>query len=73
VVSVRGQGLVVLTGCGHSGIVNILRYARRLTGEDKLHAVVGGFHLSGPWFERVIVPTCDELATFAPDYLVPSV
>ena len=30
---VRGQGLVVLTGCGHSGIVNILRHVRRLTGE----------------------------------------
>ena len=48
IASVRGHGLVVLTGCGHSGIVNILRYARKLTGEDSLHAVVGGFHLSGP-------------------------
>ena len=34
VASVRGRGLVVLTGCGHSGIVNILRYVRKLTGED---------------------------------------
>ena len=72
VVSVGGHGLVVLTGCGHSGIVNILRYARKLTGEDKLHAVVGGFHLSGPWFERVIAPTCDALAELSPDYLVPT-
>ena len=55
---VRGRGLVVLTGCGHSGIVNILRYVRRLTGEDRLHAVVGGFHLSGPLFEPIIGPTC---------------
>ena len=44
---VRGRGLVVLTGCGHSGIVNILRYVAELTGEDHLHAVIGGFHLSG--------------------------
>ena len=72
VANVRGHGLVVLTGCGHSGIVNIVRYAQKLTGEDKLHAVVGGFHLSGPWFERVIAPTCDALAGFAPDYLVPT-
>ena len=72
VASVRGRGLFVLTGCGHSGIVNILRYVRKLTGEDHIHAVVGGFHLGGPLFEKVIAPTCDALADFAPDYLVPS-
>jgi 7,8-dihydropterin-6-yl-methyl-4-(beta-D-ribofuranosyl)aminobenzene 5'-phosphate synthase len=72
VANVRGRGLVVLTGCGHSGIVNIVRYAQKLTGEDKLHAVVGGFHLSGPWFEPVIAPTCEALAGFSPDYLVPT-
>jgi 7,8-dihydropterin-6-yl-methyl-4-(beta-D-ribofuranosyl)aminobenzene 5'-phosphate synthase len=32
VATVRGRGLVVLTGCGHSGIVNILRHVRKLTG-----------------------------------------
>ena len=31
-INVAGHGLVVLTGCGHAGIVNIVRYARRLTG-----------------------------------------
>ena len=69
---VRGRGLVVLTGCGHSGIVNILRYAKKLTGEDTIHAVVGGFHLSGPLFEKVIAPTCESLAGLSPDYLVPT-
>ena len=72
VANVRGRGLVVLTGCGHSGIVNILRYVRKLTDGDRIHAVIGGFHLSGPFFERVIEPTCEALATFAPDHLVPS-
>jgi 7,8-dihydropterin-6-yl-methyl-4-(beta-D-ribofuranosyl)aminobenzene 5'-phosphate synthase len=72
VARVRGRGLVVLTGCGHSGIVNILRYVRRLTGEERLHAVVGGFHLSGPAFEPIIEPTCDALVALAPDYLVPA-
>ena len=72
VAEVRGRGLVVLTGCGHSGIVNILRHVTRLTGNDRLHAVVGGFHLSGPAFEPVIAPTCDALAAFAPDHLVPT-
>jgi 7,8-dihydropterin-6-yl-methyl-4-(beta-D-ribofuranosyl)aminobenzene 5'-phosphate synthase len=72
VASVRGRGLVVLTGCGHSGIVNIARYVRKLTGEDDIHALVGGFHLSGRAFEPIIDPTCDALAEFAPDYLVPT-
>jgi 7,8-dihydropterin-6-yl-methyl-4-(beta-D-ribofuranosyl)aminobenzene 5'-phosphate synthase len=41
VATIRGRGLVVLTGCGHSGIVNILRYVRTLTGENRTHAVLG--------------------------------
>jgi 7,8-dihydropterin-6-yl-methyl-4-(beta-D-ribofuranosyl)aminobenzene 5'-phosphate synthase len=72
IAHVRGEGLVVLTGCGHSGIVNILRYARKLTGEDRIHAVVGGFHLSGRAFEPIIGPTCDALADFSAHYLVPA-
>jgi 7,8-dihydropterin-6-yl-methyl-4-(beta-D-ribofuranosyl)aminobenzene 5'-phosphate synthase len=72
VARVRGRGLVVLTGCGHAGIVNILRYVGRLTGEERLHAVVGGFHLSGPAFEPIIAPTCDALSELHPDYLVPA-
>lgn len=72
VANVRGRGLIVLTGCGHSGIVNILRYVRRLTSEERIHAVIGGLHLSGPLFEPIIAPTCDALAELAPDYIVPS-
>jgi 7,8-dihydropterin-6-yl-methyl-4-(beta-D-ribofuranosyl)aminobenzene 5'-phosphate synthase len=72
VATVRGHGLVVLTGCGHSGIINILRYVRKLTGEDRIHAVVGGFHLSGTAFEPIIGPTCDALGEFSPVYLVPT-
>ena len=72
VANVAGRGLFVLTGCGHSGIVNILQYVRRLTGVDRLHAVVGGFHLGGPAFEPIIGPTCDALAELAPDHLVPT-
>jgi 7,8-dihydropterin-6-yl-methyl-4-(beta-D-ribofuranosyl)aminobenzene 5'-phosphate synthase len=72
VADVRGRGLVVLTGCGHAGIVNTLRYVQKLTGRERLHAVVGGFHLSGPRFEPLIAPTCDAFAELAPDYLVPA-
>ena len=72
VANVRGHGLVVLTGCGHSGVINILRYVRTLTGEDRLHALLGGFHLSGKAFEPIIGPTCDALEEFSPDFLVPA-
>jgi 7,8-dihydropterin-6-yl-methyl-4-(beta-D-ribofuranosyl)aminobenzene 5'-phosphate synthase len=51
--------------------VNILRYVRKLTGEERIHAVVGGFHLSGPLFEKIIEPTCEALGGFSADYLVP--
>ena len=72
VAHVRGHGLVVLTGCGHSGIINILRYVRKRTGEDRIHAVLGGFHLSGRAFEPIIGATCDAFMEFAPDFLVPA-
>ena len=70
-MNVRDKGLVVLTGCGHAGIVNITRYARRLTGVDTVHAVIGGFHLGGPLFEPLIPRVCDELAALSPEVIVP--
>jgi 7,8-dihydropterin-6-yl-methyl-4-(beta-D-ribofuranosyl)aminobenzene 5'-phosphate synthase len=71
VVSVRGRGLVVVTGCGHAGVVNIIRQAMRLTGVSRLLAVIGGFHLSGPAFEPVIAPTLAALTDLAPELIVP--
>ena len=72
IVNVAGRGLVVLTGCGHAGIINICRYAQRLTGENRLHAVLGGLHLSGPLFEPVIPATLDAFEELAPDVIVPT-
>lgn len=71
VVHVRGKGLVVLTGCGHGGAVNIVRHAMRLTGVDRLHALLGGLHLSGPAFEPIIAATTSALVAMAPDLLAP--
>jgi 7,8-dihydropterin-6-yl-methyl-4-(beta-D-ribofuranosyl)aminobenzene 5'-phosphate synthase len=72
VVHLRGRGLVVLTGCGHAGAVNIARHALRLTGVDRLHAFVGGFHLSGVAFEPLIAPTVEAFLGLAPDLIVPA-
>lgn len=71
VVHVRGRGLVVLTGCGHAGAVNIVRHARRLTGIPDLHALLGGLHLGGPAFEPVIAPTVAALTDLDPSLVVP--
>jgi len=71
VVNLKDKGLVVLSGCSHSGATNVLRQAQRLTGEDRVHAFVGGMHLTGGIFERLIPRTLDELAAISPRWLVP--
>src|ERR1700761_443359 len=71
VISVRGRGLVIITGCGHAGVVNIIRHAMRLTGVSRLLAVIGGFHLSGPAVEPIIAPTVAALTELAPELIVP--
>jgi 7,8-dihydropterin-6-yl-methyl-4-(beta-D-ribofuranosyl)aminobenzene 5'-phosphate synthase len=71
VISVRGRGLVIISGCGHAGIVNIIRHAVRLTGVSRVLAVIGGFHLSGPAFEPIIEPTVAALTELAPGLIVP--
>jgi 7,8-dihydropterin-6-yl-methyl-4-(beta-D-ribofuranosyl)aminobenzene 5'-phosphate synthase len=69
---VRGRGLVVITGCGHAGVINTVRYARKLTGIDRVYAVVGGFHLSTPAFEPMIPRTVEALREIAPRVLIPA-
>lgn len=71
VVHVRGQGLVIVTGCGHAGVVNIVRHAMRLTGVSRLAALFGGFHLGGPAFEPIIAPTVAALGELAPGLIAP--
>ena len=44
---VTPQGLVVITGCAHAGVINTVEHARRVTGVDRVHAINGGFHLIG--------------------------
>jgi 7,8-dihydropterin-6-yl-methyl-4-(beta-D-ribofuranosyl)aminobenzene 5'-phosphate synthase len=63
---------VVITGCGHAGLINTLRYARKLTGIDRIHAVVGGFHLATPVFEPSIPPTVEALREMDPRVVAPT-
>lgn len=71
VAQVRGKGLVVLTGCGHAGAVNIVRHAQRLTAVPRLHALLGGLHQNGGYFAPSIAPTVEALTALAPDLLAP--
>lgn len=71
VVNVKSKGLVIISGCSHAGIINIVRYAQKLTRTEKVHAVLGGFHLSGPLFEPIIGPTIEEMKKIGPDFVVP--
>ena len=43
-INVKDKGLVVITGCGHTGIVNTIKHGQKLTGIDKIYAIVGGLH-----------------------------
>jgi 7,8-dihydropterin-6-yl-methyl-4-(beta-D-ribofuranosyl)aminobenzene 5'-phosphate synthase len=72
IVDVKDKGLLVITGCGHAGVVNICRYARRLTRGRPLYAVMGGFHLNGPLFEPLIPLVLDDLSALAPSVVVPA-
>jgi 7,8-dihydropterin-6-yl-methyl-4-(beta-D-ribofuranosyl)aminobenzene 5'-phosphate synthase len=67
---VKGKGLVVLTSCGHRGIVNSVRAAMKVSGVNKVHAVIGGFHLM-PMPDDYVRNTVAALKELNPDYLIP--
>lgn len=71
VINVKDKGLVVISGCAHAGIINTVEYARKITGVGKVHAVLGGFHLTGKAFTEVIPPTIAGMKRINPDYVVP--
>ena len=64
------KGLVIVSGCGHSGIINTIEYARGLTGVDDVYCVIGGFHLIGPG-EAKIDRTINELKRLEVKKIVP--
>jgi 7,8-dihydropterin-6-yl-methyl-4-(beta-D-ribofuranosyl)aminobenzene 5'-phosphate synthase len=68
--AIKGKGLVVLSSCSHRGIMNAVRQAQAATGVDKIHAIVGGFHLVAPLTEDYIRQTVLEMKALAPDCIV---
>jgi len=72
VIHVRNKGLVVITGCGHAGVINILHQVRSQTGVEQIYTVLGGFHLTGALFEPIIPQTVEALRQFNPAVVVPA-
>ena len=62
---------MIITGCSHAGIINTILHAKKLTGIEKVYAVLGGFHLSGAFFEKILEKTIDELKALSPAVIVP--
>ena len=68
--NLRGKGLVVISSCGHVGIVNSVRQAQQVSGVQKIHAIVGGFHL-GPATPDYLTQVVAEIKKLEPDVLIP--
>jgi 7,8-dihydropterin-6-yl-methyl-4-(beta-D-ribofuranosyl)aminobenzene 5'-phosphate synthase len=68
--NIRGKGLVVISSCGHVGIVNSVRQAQEVSGIQKVHAIVGGFHL-GPAPADYLKQVVAEIKKLEPDVLIP--
>jgi 7,8-dihydropterin-6-yl-methyl-4-(beta-D-ribofuranosyl)aminobenzene 5'-phosphate synthase len=71
VINVRDLGLVVISGCAHAGIVNSVKYAMELTGEGRVCAIIGGFHLAGPDMGPVVDATMKEIKKLSPKVIMP--
>jgi 7,8-dihydropterin-6-yl-methyl-4-(beta-D-ribofuranosyl)aminobenzene 5'-phosphate synthase len=72
VINLRGKGLVVLSGCGHAGIVNTVHHAQAITGIRQVHAVIGGFHLGPTFFHDRIQRVVDALVALDPAIIAPA-
>jgi 7,8-dihydropterin-6-yl-methyl-4-(beta-D-ribofuranosyl)aminobenzene 5'-phosphate synthase len=72
VINLRGKGLVVLSGCGHAGIVNTVHHAQALTDLQQIHAIIGGFHLGPTFFHDRIRPVVDALVALEPAIIAPA-
>ena len=68
--NVKDKGLVVISSCGHVGIVNSVRQAQEVSGIQKVHAIVGGFHL-GPAPADYLKQVVAEIKKLEPDVLIP--
>lgn len=70
VYMVKGKGLVVLTSCSHRGVINTVRAAMKAAGTDRVHAVLGGFHIVPPLGDDYIRQCIEAFREIDPNYLI---
>lgn len=68
--NLKGKGLVLLTSCSHRGVVNAIRQAQAVSGVDKIHALIGGFHLA-PYPDDYVRETVAQLKEINIDHVIP--
>ncbi len=71
-VNLKGRGLFVITGCAHSGVVNTILHARKVTGVKEIYGVMGGFHLTGRGWKEAARRTIEELSKLNPQVVIPA-
>jgi len=64
------RGLIIITGCCHSGLINTVNHVRRVSGQEKIYAIIGGFHLAHTSHQR-LEATCKALQEWKVDTIVP--
>jgi len=70
VINLKDKGIVIITGCGHAGPVNIIKHSIKISGVDKLEGIMGGFHLLQAGEERINL-TIEEFKKFKPKWIAP--
>ncbi len=68
--NLKGKGLVLLTSCSHRGVINAIKQAQAASGIEKVHALIGGFHLA-PYKDDYVQQTVDTLMEMNIDYVIP--
>jgi 7,8-dihydropterin-6-yl-methyl-4-(beta-D-ribofuranosyl)aminobenzene 5'-phosphate synthase len=61
-INIKDKGLVIITGCSHTGIINIIKHGQKLTGVNKIYALIGGFHK-----ERETAENIEKVVSFIED------
>ena len=70
-INIEGKGLIILSGCAHSGIVNTITYASEFFNIDRIYAVIGGFHLARASDDE-IEQTIEYIRSIEPTLVTPS-
>ncbi|MFQ6050155.1 MAG: MBL fold metallo-hydrolase [Candidatus Hydrothermarchaeota archaeon] len=71
VLNVKNKGLVILVGCAHPGVVNIINHAQKLTGINEIYGIIGGFHLTVAE-DEIIEKTVDAFKEKNPSIIIPA-